>query len=81
MQLRIKAVAGEQVIVRALFDYAAIVDDKDGVRHAHGGQSVRDNQHRALAADGAHVVLDDALGFIIQRAGRFVENQDARVGD
>ena len=28
-----------------------------------------------------HVVLDDALALVVERAGRLVEDQDARVGD
>jgi hypothetical protein len=42
---------------------------------------MRDDQHRAPLHDFAHVLLDDALAFVIKRAGRFVENQDARVHD
>ena len=32
-------------------------------------------------ADRAHVVLDDALAFVIERAGRLIEDQDARIAD
>ena len=28
-----------------------------------------------------HVLLDDALALVVERAGRLVEDQDARIGD
>ncbi len=31
--------------------------------------------------DRRHIVLDDALGFIIERRGRFVEDQDLGIAD
>ena len=53
---------------------------EDTVAAAHGGQAVRDDDHRAALDDLAHVVLDDALAFVVQRAGRLVQDQDARPG-
>ncbi len=44
------------------------------------GQPVRNHKHRAAAADLPHVVLDDTFGFVVERARRFVEDQDARIG-
>ena len=31
--------------------------------------------------DLRHVLLDDPLAFVVERAGRLVEDQDARIGD
>jgi hypothetical protein len=53
----------------------------DAVGLAHGGQAVGDDDHRAALADGLHVVLDDAFRLVVERAGGFVEDQDARVAD
>ena len=39
---------------------------------------MRDQQHRACAADLRHVALDDGFALVVERAGGFVKNQDAR---
>src|SRR5947199_344476 len=52
----------------------------DTVGGAHGGKPMSDDQHRASFGDLLHVVLDDPLALVVQRAGRLVEDQDARVG-
>ena len=41
----------------------------------------RNNDDGALPADGRHMHLYRALGFIIQCAGGFIKNQDARVAE
>ena len=71
----------EQFRVRPLFGDLPTVDDDDAVRIAHRAQPVRDDQYRSPLADSLHVVLDDALGLVVERARRLVENQDARVAD
>jgi hypothetical protein len=40
-----------------------------------------DNQNRTALDDVAHVFLDDALGFVIEGRGGFVENQDAGIAN
>ena len=46
---------------------------------SHGRQSVRDDNDSAIFGDRPHVLLDDSLAFIVQRAGGFIEDQDARI--
>ena len=53
----------------------------DAVGAPHGREPVRDDEHRAPLGDLAHVLLDDALALVIERARRLVEDQDARIGD
>jgi hypothetical protein len=67
--------------MRAVLDDAAFLDRDDPVAVAHGGEPVRDDEHGAAMHDALHVLLDDALAFIIERAGRLVEDQDARIHD
>jgi hypothetical protein len=67
--------------VVAVLDEAAALDGDDAVGAAHGREAMGDDQHGAALRDLAHVLLDDALALIVERAGRLVEDQDARIGD
>ena len=49
----------------AVLDNAAIVQRNDAVAILNGGQSMRDDDHGAALADGAHIGLDDALASVI----------------
>src|SRR6476469_1066653 len=69
-----------QLIVRAVLDDPAALDRDDAVGHAHGREPVRDDQHRAAGGDLAHVLLDDPLALVVERARRLVEDQNARIG-
>ena len=46
---------------------------------ADGRQPVRDDHDGPALHDPAHVVLHDPFAFIVQRARRLVEDQDARI--
>ncbi len=81
MQLRVFSAVLQQFTVAALLDDLAFVDHDDAVGVAYGVEAVRDDEHGAALADGFHVVMDDAFGFVVERAGRFVKNQDAGMGD
>ena len=58
---------------------AAILDADDPVAIAHRGETMRNNEHRAVLHDTFHVDLNHALALVIERAGRFVEDEDRRV--
>ena len=47
---------------------------------AHRREPVGDDDHRASAHDRAHVLLDDPLALVVERRGRLVEDQNARIG-
>ena len=76
---------GRPLLIRSscvpCFDDAAFFDGDDPVAVPDGGKTVRDDEHRAAMHNPLHVVLNDALAFIIERAGGFIENQDARIHD
>jgi hypothetical protein len=67
--------------VVAVLDEAAALDGDDAVGAAHGREAMGDDQHGAALRDLAHVLLDDALALVVERAGRFIEDEDARIGD
>src|SRR6185295_19973744 len=60
-------------------DDAAVVHDDDLVAVPNRAQAVRDDQAGAAAA--AEVIVDRLLGGRVERAGRLVEHEDARVAD
>src|SRR3990167_2158418 len=79
MQLGVIALGIDQLVVGALFHQFAFVQHDDAVALAHGAQAMGNDKYRTTFADVQHVVLDDAFGFIVEGAGGFVKNQDARV--
>ena len=46
-----------------------------------GREAVGDDHDGPAVRDLAHVLLDDALALVVERAGRLVEDQDARIAD
>src|SRR5262249_49589430 len=81
MQRRIAAAGLDQRIMGAVLDQAAALQGEDPIRRPHGGEAVRNDKHCASPRDLLHVLLDDALALIVERRGRLVEDQDARIGD
>ena len=67
--------------MRPLLRDPAVFDHEDTVGVPDGGQAVRDHEIRAALHQVVHRGLDLAFRARIDRAGRFVEDQDARVGD
>ena len=61
-------------------DVVAPLHHNDAAGVAHRRQPMRDDHHGTPLANGPHIVLDDALGFIVERAGGLIEDQEARVG-
>ncbi len=61
-------------------DLSSLHDDNP-VGSSDGREPVSNDQHRASTTDASHVVLDDLLGLVVERAGRFVEDEDARIAD
>ena len=81
VQRRIAAAGLDQGFVAAVLDQAAALEGHNAVGRPDGGEPVRDNQHCPALGDFAHVLLDDALALVVERAGRFVEDEDPRVGN
>src|ERR1051326_3564538 len=81
MQRRVAAAASDQRVVGAVLDQAAALDGDDAIRRPHGGEPVGDDKHGAALGNFLHVALDDALALRVERAGRLVEDENARIGD
>src|ERR1700737_1719889 len=64
----------DQLVMRAVLDEAAALNGHDAVAGAHRREAVRDDEDRATLGDLAHVLLDDALALVIERARSLVED-------
>src|SRR5690625_228560 len=74
-------VAPQELLVGALVDYLALVQEDDPVRLADLGEPVRDHQGGAALQDPVDGPLDLILGGAVDGAGRVVEDEDAGIGE
>src|SRR6516165_10899092 len=81
VQRRVAAACPDQVIMGAVFSQTAAVYGDEAVAPPHGGQPMCNDEDGAAFGKPRHVLLDDPLALIVERARRFVEDQDARVGN
>jgi hypothetical protein len=70
---------GEQFLMRAVLDNASLLEYQNGVCRAHGRQAMGDEKHGTVPTHLGEVALDNGFGLVIERAGGFVEDEDARV--
>src|SRR5690242_10580473 len=75
----IRAIASEQLRVRAAFDDLPFVHDDDAIRMFDGGQAMRNHERGAIALEIVDCILNASLGFGIERRHGFVEHQHRRV--
>ena len=81
MQRRVATAGLDQRVVGAVLDQAAVIERDDAIRGPHGREPVCDDENRSPPGDFLHVLLDNALALIVERARRLVEDEDARVRD
>ena len=81
MQRCIAAAGLDQPVMRAVLDQTAAIERNDAIRCPYGRKPVRDDENRPPLGDLLHVLLNDALAFIVEGARRLIEDQNARVGD
>ena len=81
MQLPETAVLGHQVIIFTALDHPAFFHHVNDVGVSNGRQPVRDDYKRELRGYCLDGLLDQALGFVVERAGRFVQQKKFRFPD
>ena len=79
VQAVVTALLGNQLIVGAALNNAALFQHHDAVRVAHGGKAVGDNKGGAAIHQAVHALLHQALGAGINAGGCFVQDQYRRV--
>src|SRR5258706_6185068 len=80
MQHGIAPALPDEVVVTAILDDLAALDGDDAVGQTPRGEPVGDDQDRPAGTDLAHVLLDDSLALVVERAGGLVEDQDPWAG-
>ena len=73
--------ARQQLFVPPNVFYSALLEHKNRVGRHQGRQAVRDDDQCAAVSDARNIRVDDRLAVCVERARRFVEDQDARVDD
>ena len=76
----VEAALFEQLLMTALFDDVAVLHNEDDVAFLDGREPVCDNKARPALHHLGERLLNADLGEGIDRRGRLVENQHARVG-
>ena len=75
----VPAASGDELVVRARLDEPAVVEHRDRVGVADGGEPVGDRDRRAPAGQLVERPLEGALGGGVERRGRLVEHEHGRV--
>ena len=60
-------------------DDLTFLHSHDSGAGANGRQAVCDDDDGPSAHDSAHVILDNSLTLVVERRGRFIEDQDAGI--
>src|SRR6185295_4141726 len=79
-ELGVAPAAGQELLVRAGFDNAAVLDDRDAVGMADGGEAVGDDKAGPAAHEAGQAPLDEPLALGVEVAGGLVEDEDEGVG-
>ncbi len=81
MQGGVSAIFPDKCFVRTIFNQPSAFYGDDAIGHPQGREPVCDDEHGSRPGDLCHVLLNDVLAFVVQRARRFVENENPRIGD
>src|SRR5262249_43788139 len=81
VQRRVATGFVHQLLVIAVFDDAAAFDGDDAIGVTNSRKPVGDDDHGPPFRYLLHVLVNDPLALVVERARRFVENQDARISD
>ena len=79
IQAVVMTLASHQFVVAADLDDTATVEDDQSIGVTQRGQAVRNGNRRTSSYQVVECLLDFLLGGGVDRLGRLVEDQDARV--
>ena len=75
----VDALFPHQLVVGAHFRHAVLVDHENAIGATQGGQPVGNRKGSAILGEALQRLLNLILGFGVQTAGRFVQNQQPRI--
>ena len=70
MKRRVASACPDALVVSAVFDKPASIDGPDTIGAPHGRKAMGDDKDRPSLGDLLHMLLDDTLAFVIERARR-----------
>src|SRR5258708_40292598 len=76
VEVMIKTLLVEELLVGAFFDDFAVVDDEDLVGVADGGEAVGDDEGGAALHEAQQGFLDVGFGAGVDAAGGLIEDED-----
>jgi hypothetical protein len=80
MKRGIAAALFDKLVVSSILYQSAAINGYDPMASAYGREAVGDNKHGAPLGNALHVILNYSLALVVQRAGGFIENQNAGIG-
>ena len=81
VQAAVQAALGQQPLVRPDLDDTTAFEHDDAIGVQNGGQSMCNHDVGASAHEALQRILDQELAFAVERAGGFVEDQNARIAE
>ena len=79
VELFVDSALGEELVVGAAFGDATMAQYENLMRMADGGKAMSDDEAGALFEEFFQRSLNEGFGVRIDRAGSFVEDQNARI--
>src|SRR5437016_791911 len=76
---RVTPIEGQEIVMGATLNDAAILHNKDAICQAHRTEAVTDKDGSLARGQFAEMLEDLVLGLGIERGGRLVEDQDTRI--
>ena len=80
IQLIVLALLGDQLVVAAALDDAAVLKDDDDIGVLDRGEPVGDDEDRPPAHQRVHTLLDNGLGTGVDGGGGLIEDHDRGIG-
>ena len=75
----VDAAPREQLLMRAFFAQAALVEDENAVRMLDGAQAMRDHERCAPFEQAVERLANHEFGFRVHAGGGFIQNQELRI--
>src|SRR5262249_10219590 len=80
-EMAVDRAAFDQFAVPADVGHATAVHHQDLIAVDQRGETVGDDDHRASLGDAQKIRMDHGFALRVERAGRLVQNHDARIAD
>src|SRR4051812_18570906 len=78
-KMAVDIAALDEIVVFAYVNNTAPVEHKNGIRSDQRRKTMRDDDKRSTSGDPCDVRIDDRFALGVERAGRLVQDQNARV--